>query len=102
MCFPIGRNAIIEFGKNMSQRPKGFQGKLDTTIIKNSSDWFCNYLNIWDYYMGFYSGITVCIVAISQSWTRQTIIGKALRIIVFFQNIGHIFTLIFPSIVVRG
>ena len=27
MCFPIGRNAILVFRKNMSQRPKAFQGE---------------------------------------------------------------------------
>ena len=42
MCLPIGRNAILGFRKNISQRPKGFQGNLDTTIIKNSPDWFRN------------------------------------------------------------
>ena len=45
MCFPISRNAILGFRKNMSQRPKGFQGNLDTTTIKNFPDWFRNSLN---------------------------------------------------------
>ena len=42
MCFLIGRNAILEIRKNIFQRPKGFQGNLDTTIIKNSPNWFRN------------------------------------------------------------
>ena len=33
----------------MSERPKGFQSNLDTTIIKNSPDWFRNSLNVRDY-----------------------------------------------------
>ena len=43
--------------KNMSQRPKGFQGNLDTTIIKNSSDCFHNSLSVRDYCKTFHSGI---------------------------------------------
>ena len=73
MCFPISRNAILGFRKNMSQRSKGFQGNLDTTIIKNSYDWFCNSLNVRDYCKTFHSGITLWKVAISQGWTPQTI-----------------------------
>ena len=41
MCFPIDRNAILGFRKNIPQHLKGFLGNLDITIIKNSSDWFC-------------------------------------------------------------
>ena len=52
------RNAILGFRKNMSQCPKGFQGNLDTTIIKNSPDWFRNSLNVRDYCKTFHSGIT--------------------------------------------
>ena len=46
MCFLISRNAIFGFRKNMSQCLKGFKGNLDTTIIKNSPDWFRNSLNV--------------------------------------------------------
>ena len=31
---------MLGFRKNIFQRPKGLQGNLDTTIIKNSPDWF--------------------------------------------------------------
>ena len=54
MCFLISRNAILGFRKNMSQCLKGFQGDLDTTIIKNSSDWFGNSLNVRDYCKTFH------------------------------------------------
>ena len=59
MCFLISRNAILGFRKNMSQCPKGFQGNLDTTVIKNSPDWFRNSLNVRDYCKTFRSGITL-------------------------------------------
>ena len=49
MCFLISRNAILGFRKNMSQCLKGFQGNLNTTIIKNSPDWFRSSLNVRDY-----------------------------------------------------
>ena len=55
MCFLISRNAILGFRKNMSQCLKGFQGNLDTTIIKNSPDWFRNSLNVRDYCKTFMS-----------------------------------------------
>ena len=99
MCFLISRNAILGFRKNMSQCLKGFQGNLDTTIIKNSPDWFRNSLNVRDYCKTFHSGITLWRVAMSQGWTPYTILEKALRIIVFLQNIGYILTLVFPCIV---
>ena len=101
MCFPIGRNTILGFRKNMSQRPKWFQGNLDTTSIKNFLDRFRSSLNVRDYCKTFHSGITLCKITISQGWTPQTIMEKALRIFFFFQNIAHVLTLIFPSILVR-
>ena len=58
MCFSIGRNAILRFRKNMSQRQKGFQGNLDITIIKNSPNWFRNSLNVRDYCKTLHSSLT--------------------------------------------
>ena len=85
VCFPIGRNAILGFRKNMSQRPKGFQGNLDTTIVKNSPDWFRNSLNVRDYCKTFHSGITLWRVSISQGWMPQNLLPQ------MPQNTGHKF-----------
>ena len=43
----------------MSQCLKGFQSNLDTTIIKDSHDWFRNSLNVRDYCETFHGGITL-------------------------------------------
>ena len=69
MCFLISGNAILGLCKNMSQCLKGFQGNLDTTISKNSPDWFRNSLNVRDYCKTFHRRITLWRVAISQGWT---------------------------------
>ena len=79
----------LGFCKNMSQRPKGFQDNLDTTIIKNSPDWFRHSLNARDYCKTLTAESpsgelqSVKVGRLKQSWRK--FLG-----IVFFQNIGHI------------
>ena len=73
MCFPIGRNAILGFCKNMSQHLKRFQGNLDTTIIKNCPDWFRNSLYVRDYCKTFHivgELQSVKVGRLKQSWKK--------------------------------
>ena len=91
MCFPIGRNATLGFLKNMSQRLKGFQGNLDTTIVKNSSDWFRNSLNVRVYCKTFHSGIVLYIQGIAEP-VRRVLKNCGIKVALTpFQTLGHIF-----------
>ena len=101
MCFLISRNAILGFRKNMSQCLKEFQGNLNTTIIKNSPDWFRNSLNVRDYCKTFHSGITLspvkgfAIVPYIQGIAdpiRRVLNNCGIKVSLKpFQTLGHIF-----------
>ena len=91
MCFPIGRNAILGFRKNMSQRLKGCQGNLDTTIVKNPSDWLRNSLNVQDYSAVKGFAIDPYIQGIAEP-IRRVLNNCGIKVALKpFQTLGHIF-----------
>ena len=91
MCFPIGRNAILGFRKNISQCLKGSQGNHDTTIVKNSPDWLLNSLNVQDYSAVKGFAIVPYIQGIAEP-IRRVLNNCGIKVALKpFQTLGHIF-----------